>query len=330
MTVVLVYRDKRPGAYSIEQLFRAVAGELSNDIEVIEYETHGLGRILSDVLAVRKLRADVYHVTGDIHYFALFLPHRRTMLTIHDLGHFLRTLSGVKKWLYKWLWLMLPIRCAGHVTAISERTRHDIQQVLEIDRTVTVVPNCYPSHFKLRCPAMTNRVPRILQVGASSHKNLHRVIDAVKGIECSLVILGRPDDSMHACLARSGITYEIHSDLTPHELVEQYNRADIVCFVSLYEGFGLPIIEAQVIGRPVITSCHSPMADVARDSACLVDPYDVKDIRRAIERLLKDEAYRTGLIQKGFENVVRYSPTSIAKQYLDLYNGLANLRPYHG
>src|SRR5690242_5711013 len=109
MKVVLVYRPKRRGGYSIEELFRAVARQIVRNVQVVEYETRGLWNVLSDVYALRTMQADIYHVTGDIHYMAMLLPRARTILTIHDLGHFLHTLIGLKKWFYKWLWLIFPV-----------------------------------------------------------------------------------------------------------------------------------------------------------------------------------------------------------------------------
>jgi glycosyltransferase involved in cell wall biosynthesis len=327
MKVVLLYRQKRPGGYSIEELFRAVAGELTRHVEVIEYETHGIWKILSDAYAIRNMQADIYHVTGDIHYMALLLPRARTIITIHDLGHLLSTLSGVKKWLYKWLWLILPIRSAASVTAISEATRHEIQHHLRVSRTVTVVPNCYPAHFRPCLKKPKNAVPRLLQIGTSAHKNLCRIIEAVKGIDCRLVIIGPLDDAIRSRLAEAGITYESHSDLTSEQVLDQYVLSDLVCFVSLYEGFGLPILEAQITGRPVITSQKAPMCDVASDSACLVNPYDVWEIRDGITKLLNDEEYREMLVARGYRNVARFSPTIVAQQYIDVYHNLM-LQPH--
>src|SRR5262249_47496010 len=92
-----------------------------------------------------------------------------------------------------------------------------------------------------------------------------------------------------------------------------------LCFASLHEGFGLPIIEAQAVGRPVITSTIAPMCDVAGDSACLVDPYNVESIRQGIAAILNSHDYRKDLVEKGYRNAARYSPASVARRYLLLY-----------
>jgi len=118
LRVVLIYRKRHEGVYSIEELFHSIAGELADKVEIIEYETGTRWNILKDVWQLWKLDADIYHVTGAVHYFVLLLPKKKTVLTVHDINHYLRDLCGVKRWIYKWLWLIWPIRAAHTVTTI--------------------------------------------------------------------------------------------------------------------------------------------------------------------------------------------------------------------
>ncbi len=83
-------------------------------------------------------------------------------------------------------------------------------------------------------------------------------------------------------------------------MLEAYHRADIVSLVSTYEGFGMPIIEGQAIGRAVIAGNVASMPEIAGDGACLVDPYDVPAIRTGILRIINDPEYRESLIARGF------------------------------
>ncbi len=108
-------------------------------------------------------------------------------------------------------------------------------------------------------------------------------------------------------------------DLSDQELVAAYENADVVVFASVAEGFGLPIIEAQAVGRPVVTSNLSPMKEVAGGAACLVDPHKVDDIRAGMQRVIADAEYRHRLIQSGYENAARYSAAGVAAQYARLY-----------
>jgi glycosyltransferase involved in cell wall biosynthesis len=116
-----------------------------------------------------------------------------------------------------------------------------------------------------------------------------------------------------------GVPYENQVGLGPAELLAAYRRCDALIFASTYEGFGLPIIEAQAVGRPVITSRICSMPEAAGGAACLVDPLDPSDIRRGIQRLLEDPAFAAELVSAGFTNAARYSPERIARAYADVY-----------
>jgi len=107
--------------------------------------------------------------------------------------------------------------------------------------------------------------------------------------------------------------------LTDEELVAAYQRCDMVVFASLYEGFGLPILEAQAIGRPVITSNFGAMREAAGDGALFVDPYSVDEIRAAILRIKNEPALREELVCKGRENVERFRAPVVAARYAELY-----------
>ncbi|PZR04182.1 MAG: glycosyltransferase family 1 protein, partial [Flavobacterium psychrophilum] len=112
------------------------------------------------------------------------------------------------------------------------------------------------------------------------------------------------------------------ANLTDEEILDKYKSADIVSFVSTYEGFGMPIVEANAIGRVVITSRILSMPEVAGNAAHLVDPYDVQSIRDGIIKVITDAQYRNALIANGYLNRQRFSAETIALQYAAIYHHL--------
>jgi glycosyltransferase involved in cell wall biosynthesis len=325
MKIVHIHRQPRPGAFSIETLFQAIAGELRiQGVTLIEYELGPRARLFSDVLALRDMNADVYHITGDVHYLAFFLPSSRTVLTIHDIRHYLFDLRGWRKFLYRWLWLSGPMRMARRLTAISAATRDHIVEHLGFPaERVAVIDNCHHPIYRPILKPFDSACPRILQVGAKPHKNVPRLIRALKEIPCRLVLIGELDSDIIAARDETGVAIENHVGISRQELFEQYSDADLVAFVSIGEGFGLPIIEAQAMARPLITANIPPMSVAAGDGACLADPLDVASIRAGILRLIQDADYRNGVIRSGLSNVAAYSPEFVASRYLDVYKTMS-------
>jgi glycosyltransferase involved in cell wall biosynthesis len=126
-------------------------------------------------------------------------------------------------------------------------------------------------------------------------------------------------EAQQTAVARHGIRVENHVALSRAELLEQYRRCDLLLFASTYEGFGLPIVEAQAVGRPVVAGEVWSMPEVAGGAACLVDPFDAGSIRAGVRRVISDATYRDRLIELGFVNARRFRAQAIAEQYAMLY-----------
>lgn len=324
MKIVHIYRKRRAGAFSIENLFQSVAGELRKQgLTVIDYEVGSRAHLLADVWALRGLKADIYHITGDVNYLAFFLPRSRTVLTIHDIGHYLFALRGWRKLLYRWLWLSGPMHMARWLTAVSTVTRSYIVEHLGYPaERITVVDNCHHPIYRPTFKSFDSGSPRILQVGTKPYKNVPRLIRALQGIPCRLVLIGEFDSEIIAAQDETGVVIENHVGISQQTLFEQYLAADLVAFVSIGEGFGLPIIEAQAMARPLITANIPPMSVAAGNGACLADPLDVASIRAGILRLIQDADYRDGVIKNGLSNVADYSPERVAGKYIEVYKTL--------
>lgn len=323
MKVVLIYRNKHKGGFSIEELFKTVAKVLKSQIDLLEYEVGSRWKTLVDIWLLRKLNADVYHVTGDINYYVFLLPHKKTVITIHDINHYNYTLRGLKKLIYKWIWLIWPIQIARMVTSVSMETYNSIRQNLGILKHIDVIENCYSSIFKPALKKTIKESPTILQVGTKTYKNVPRLIEAIHGLRCRLILVGYLNSEIKNKLLKYNIDYENYEGLSHEELYQKYIDSDLVSFVSINgEGFGIPIIEAQAVGRPLITSLLAPMCDVAGDGACLVDPFDVSKIREGILKIINNDSYRDLLINNGFKNVARFSPENTSNKYKLIYEKL--------
>jgi glycosyltransferase involved in cell wall biosynthesis len=142
---------------------------------------------------------------------------------------------------------------------------------------------------------------------------------AIKQIDCKLLIVGKLIGEQIELLKENQTDFENYVNLSESTMFELYQRCDILMYVSSYEGFGMPVIEANVVGRPVIASNIEPINSVAGNAALLVDPYNTDEIKKAISFLLQDMDYCRQLVENGFENAKKYHPALIARKYMDIY-----------
>ncbi len=326
-TIRVTHYHRRPMAqnHSIERLFADIRGAMEPPFEcrpaVCRFESRGILPRVYNILEAVARQSDVNHVTGDIHYVSLFLRRPRTVLTIHDCAS-LERLSGSKRFLFWLFWIALPLRRVSLVTVVSEKSKEELLRHATIDPgKIRVVPNCVSAVFG-PTPRPRRARPVLLQVGTGANKNIVRLAQALRHIECELRIVGRLFDEQERALADAGVRYSALPDLSDREVARAYEDADAVVFVSTYEGFGLPVLEAQAAGRPVVTSGIEPMLGVAGGAACFVDPLDVESIRAGVLRVLSDAAYGDELVARGLENARRFTPAAVARRYAEIYDEL--------
>jgi glycosyltransferase involved in cell wall biosynthesis len=311
--------------FSIERVFASVRGSLPANIAVTDwtcrFQSRRLVRRLLNLLEAPFHQGEINHITGDIHYLALVLAKRKTIITFHDcVGlHFLK---GLRFLFYLWFWYRLPARRVAAITVVSEFTR---QEVLRYTRCspeiVRVIPNPLADGFRPSPRAFNARRPVLLQIGTGErNKNIGRIAEALRGIPCRLDIIGRLTERQRRTLQRNSISYTEQANLSDPEVVQHYRECDMVIFASTYEGFGMPIIEANAIGRPVVTSNLCSLPEVAGPAACMVDPFDSASIRQGVLKVINDPGYRAHLVTQGFENAKRFHPDAIAAQYAELYS----------
>lgn len=316
-------RSTAPEAYSIERIFDDIRSRLPDDILVkvhrSKYYSQGLFRRLINILIASRFAADVNHVTGDVHYLTYLLPTNRTLLTVHDCG-MLENNRGIKRLLIWFFWFWLPEKLCAEIVVISEATKQQLLKYLTCDpKKIRVIYNCVSDEFQPAIKQFNSNRPKLLQIGTKKNKNIERLVEAITGLNCDLVIIGNLSKTQTSILQKYDIHYENYAELSCDKLIDQYNLCDLVVFVSTYEGFGLPIVEANAIGRPVVTSNLLSMPEVAGNAACLVDPFNIKSMRDGILKIINNAEYRESLVQHGFENVKRFRTEYIAYQYAELY-----------
>ena len=300
--------------------------DINCKVEISRYESRGIFKRIYNIAEAAFKQGDINHITGDVNYLCYFMRRKHTILTVHDCN-FTFNATGFKKCLLWFFWFVIPFKRVACVTVISESTKQELLKYVRYSEgKIHVVPNCISPVFKYTPQAFNVTRPLILQIGTKVNKNILRLADALRDIPCKLEIIGNLTEKQKQSLVVNSIDYTNCTGITEDEMVKKYQSCDMLTFVSLYEGFGMPILEANAIGRPVITSNILSMPEVAGDAACLVDPYNIEDIRTGILRIIGDRQYREQLVINGLKNVGRYAPEIIAKQYAGLYREVYDAR----
>ena len=319
--VNLIFRMKNAD-YSIEKVFKPLQPIFDKHFVVddcyVPYYKVSLWSIISNMWVAFCHRKDINHITGVMHYCALLLPKKNTIITIHDLN-----LPGVglKRKILMWLFVQLPVKRANYITCITEATKRELlDECPNASGKVSVIYNPISPEFKYSKKEFDVENPRILHIGTRANKNLERVIEALNGVNCCLVIIGQLSNNQKLLLQANHINYINKFRLTDQEILSEYNSCDIVSFPSLYEGFGMPIIEGQAIGRPVLTSHRAPMTEISGDAVIYVDPESVDSIRQGFLEMIRNESLRKNIVAKGLNNVKRFDAEVIAEKYMALYS----------
>ena len=323
MKLSLFYRYPSPEYHSIEQLFDTISDHFPDRLNVqkiyAKHKSKGLINRIQIGIHASKTQSEINHITGDIHFIAPFLSKRKTILTIHDIGS-VKSGNFLKKWILKLFWFTIPAKSVAYITVISEFTKIELLNYIKINPAkVIVIPNCISPISQYSSKIFNTEKPVILQIGTKKNKNLNRLIKAVEDISCKLLIVGKLNSDQTNLLNEKNIEYENYFNIDENKLLNLYQQSDIVSFISTYEGFGLPILEANAIGRVVITSNIEPMNTVANDAAYKINPFDVDEIKKGIQTLISNKYLREKLILSGFENVKKYSAETIAQKYRNVY-----------
>lgn len=327
MKVLYIYRNQSLG-YSIAKVFHPIEEEMRKYAEVDSVYLPEPGakpwhlwkniKFAKHTIAAKNY--DIVHITGSEYYLLPFLKGKyKVVVTVHDLGFFTNTRLSPRTFMLYFLWVK-TLNMADKVTCISEKTMKEVKkyvsfaagQICTIHNPVGREFLFNPKEFNVSCPI-------ILQIGTRPHKNLNNTIVALKGTPYRLRIIGNLNSDQKVLLEQYHISYSSVSNLTDNEILQEYEHCDIVNFPSLYEGFGMPIIEGQAVGRVVVTSNLSPMKEVAADSAVLVNPTEPSSIFNGYKEAI---AKHKRFVDLGLENVKRFKLSNITKEYFSLYDEL--------
>jgi glycosyltransferase involved in cell wall biosynthesis len=272
------------------------------------------------------------------------------VVTVHDLLDYMyraRNGSSFRR-MFHLSFTRSVLNRAARILAVSNFTRNDLQRLFEIPASkVEVVYNAIDDRFLMGHATDADREfiseryqvnhPFILYAGRiSPHKNVVRIIEAFSALkmeldkegtfdDLKLIIIGddlssQPD--LRRTVIRSGVQNDVRFlGFVPIDVLRIfYDAAKVFVFPSLYEGFGLPPLEAMSHGTPVVTSNTSSLPEVVGNAAVLVNPENVFDIMRAIHRVLVDQTLRERLKQRGYEQAARYSWDASVKRIIQIYS----------
>ena len=297
-----IFRQPIQGFYSIEKVFGILIKEMDNsDYKQIQlpFSSSNILYIFFNLCYLLRFRKGIFHISGHVHYAILALPKATTILTIHDLV-FLQSYKGFRRRVMKWLFLDLPVRKAKWITTVSDKSKDEIIRNTKCDfNKIYVIPNPVAQIFDIDLRNCFPNHPRLLFIGTMPNKNLENVIPALFDLNIHLHIIGELTDKQLLLLRKFEINYSNDFNLTDNQLSNEYHNADIVLFPSLYEGFGLPVIEGFCAGKPVITSDISPMREIADEAAFLVDPHSISSIRDGVKEVINNPILRQSKIEKG-------------------------------
>ena len=295
-------------------------------------------------LALRRQGVTLFHAP---HYVLPPLVRCRSVVTIHDCIHlmFPEYLPSRLALTYARTSIALASRRARRVLTVSESSKRDILRFVDVPADkIDVIYNAYDERFGVepREEDMLRVRERyqlddefVLYAGnVRPHKNLKRLIEAFdlvrkRGLAHLKLVLIGDEISKYAELRRAVHSHQLHQYVRflgylPEEtLAIMYRLAGVFVFPSLYEGFGLPPLEAMASGTPVVTSNVSSLPEVTGDAAVLVDPYHPEAIADGIERVLGDEALRRDLRAKGLARARQFSWEASVRRVREIYGEVA-------
>jgi glycosyltransferase involved in cell wall biosynthesis len=319
----------------IERGQRSV-GVLAPPVHLRRVPANGLARLAAMALLARGARPDIVHAV----YFLPPGTGRPTVLTIHDISfeRFPQFFSR-RALLRDRLLIRASALAATRIVTVSETSRRDLIELYGLSPSrIVAIPNGVGTGFRLSdddawSPYPGERPLRLLAVGTlQPRKNLLRLLEAAAILGAEIPVRIRiigPDGHQAAQIrdhlahkAHRGVEAEVAGWVDEATLADEYRAADVFVYPSIYEGFGLPVVEAMACGVPVVTSTGGSLPEVAGDAALIVDPYDVAGLADAILRIASDRRLAMGLRIRGIARAASFSWDRSAASHVAVYRDL--------
>lgn len=260
------------------------------------------------------------------YYRVMKHPLAVNITTVHDFSYEFYEDNPLAKLIHTWQ-KHRSIRRSDYIICISENTRKDLQTLLpDIPaEKIRVIYNGIDAKYYRMADAHVQDYA--LYVGKrTKYKNFNALIEPLSQLNMRLKIVGPPlDKKEKRIMDDKGLQYDYCGIASESELNRLYNEAFCLLYTSLYEGFGLPVLEAQQAGCPVIAMNASSIPEVIGDKRLLIDTISKESLGEKFS-LLKDPAQREDIIACGIENVKRFSWDKMADQYYELYAHALNTK----
>lgn len=291
-------------------------------------------KVLKDL---KKTHPDLYVSPTSFIVPALAPKTLKTLITVHDLVAWLYPSNHqMKATLIERLTLPRAIKRTAHITTVSTNTKHDLQKLFHVpSEKITIIPCAADESFRPFSSEEKEKFKAahdlpddfLLAVGTlEPRKNFQLIIESFASLsekfpDLHLIIIGGKGwkykhifDTIHKFHLQKKVHFTGY--VPSNDLPGYYNLARAFIFPSLYEGFGIPLLEAMKCGCPVICSNTSSLPEVVEDAALLIDPHDTKSLSSAIEKLLLDENLAHTLREKGLRQSEKFSwPASASAIY---------------